>query len=73
MNRYCIDCKWFADGHFSKTYISPRCKQRGDDDAMWMRSHLCGMDGTLYEPNATDPASHAPASRGESGSEVLDV
>lgn len=51
MNRYCITCKWFEDGRFSKTYITPRCKQRGDDDAMWMRSHLCGLDGTLYEPN----------------------
>lgn len=48
--KYCIDCKHFADAHYSKTCISPRCKQRGDDDCAYMRQVVCGIEGELYEP-----------------------
>jgi hypothetical protein len=50
MNLYCINCKWFKDGAFSRVYITPRCTVLADDDhAMWMRANLCGLDGKLFE------------------------
>lgn len=49
MDKCCISCRHFRDAQYSKVYITPRCAQRGDDDAMWMRANLCGLSGTLYE------------------------
>lgn len=64
----CITCKHFRDAEYSKTYITPRCTQRGDDAAMWMRANLCGLDGKLYEakpdPRNRDVLSH-PLTVGE--------
>lgn len=48
--RCCIHCKHFRDAHYSKTYISPQCVQRGTDSAAYMRAHVCGLDGKLFEP-----------------------
>jgi hypothetical protein len=53
--KLCINCQHFRDGHYSKTYITPRCQVRGDDDAAYMREHVCGLDGKLYEPVADLP------------------
>jgi hypothetical protein len=53
---YCKDCKWFTDGHYSKTYISPTCKVRGTDSAAYMRAFVCGVENpTLYEPKSDQP------------------
>ena len=49
MERCCITCKHFRDAQYSKAYITPRCTQRGDDAAMWMRQNICGLEGSLYE------------------------
>ena len=47
----CKDCKHFTDGHYSKTYISPTCTQRGTDSAAYMREHVCGIDqARLFQP-----------------------
>ena len=46
----CKDCKHFTDAHYSNTYISPTCTQRGTDSAVYMRQHVCGVENpTLYE------------------------
>ena len=50
----CVTCKHFRDAHYSKVYITPRCTIRGDDDAMWMRSHLCGLDGEFHQPKHSE-------------------
>lgn len=51
MERCCITCRWFRDAHYSKTYISPMCTQRGTDSAVYMRLNVCGVDeARLYEP-----------------------
>lgn len=50
MEKACISCKHFRDGHMSRTYITPRCKVRHDDAAMWMRANLCGLEGRLWQP-----------------------
>ena len=60
----CIDCKHFRDAHYSKTYISPQCTQRGTDSAAYMRAFVCGVDeALLYEPkpltNLTESENHA--------------
>lgn len=47
---YCIECKHFKDARLHHVYITPRCTVRADDDCAYMRAHVCGMDGTLYEP-----------------------
>jgi len=49
MNLYCINCKWFKDGAFSRVYISPQCNQRGQDSAAFMREFVCGLEGKLWE------------------------
>lgn len=54
MNLYCINCKWFKDGAFSKVYITPRCTVRADEDAAYMRKYVCGLDGEFYEPKVND-------------------
>ena len=51
--KLCIHCQHFRDGHFHKVYVSPRCTVRGDDWAAYMRAHVCGLDGNLYEPKPT--------------------
>lgn len=51
----CKDCKHFLDAHYSKTYISPQCIQRGTDSAVFMRQYVCGLDGALYQPKQTAP------------------
>lgn len=50
----CKDCRHFRDAHYSKTYITPRCTQRGDDDAMYMRAYVCTLEALLYEPKEPD-------------------
>ena len=52
--KLCIHCQHFRDGHFHKVYVSPRCTVRGDDWAAYMRAHVCGLDGELYQP-VTEP------------------
>ena len=54
--KLCIHCQHFRDGHFHKVYVSPRCTVRGDDWAAYMRAHVCGLDGNLYEPKHINPA-----------------
>lgn len=54
MERFCCNCKWFRDAQMHRVYKTPRCSQRGDDDAMYMRQYVCGLDGTLYEAKETE-------------------
>ena len=54
--KLCIHCQHFRDGHYHKTYISPRCSVRGDDDCAYMRAHVCTLGGSLYEPKHINPA-----------------
>lgn len=50
MERFCYECKWFRDANLDRTYITPQCTQRGTDSAAYMRQHIYGLDGSLYEP-----------------------
>lgn len=62
----CIDCKHFTDGHYSKTYISPTCTQRGQDSAAYMRQYVCGIDDAkLWEPKDEIDPQARPASVAE--------
>lgn len=56
MTRCCVACRWFKDAHYSRTYVTPRCTVRGDDDAAYMRQSICGLDGQLFE--ARDVTEH---------------
>ena len=56
MEKACISCRHFRDAHYSKTYISPQCTQRGTDSAAYMRAFVCGVENpTLFEPRAPKP------------------
>ena len=60
--RTCISCRWFRDGQFNHTYITPRCTQRGDDDCAYMRQFVCGLDGELWEqPETREGTEHGSA------------
>lgn len=51
MDRYCINCAHYADAHYSKTYQSPTCTQRGQDSAAYMREFVCGVEeARLFQP-----------------------
>jgi hypothetical protein len=55
MKKACIDCKHFTDANYSRTYISPICIVHGGDDAMFMRSYVCGLEGKLYQQKEPSP------------------
>ena len=44
MERTCVSCRHFTDGHYSRVYITPRCTVLGNDAAMYMRRKVCGID-----------------------------
>ena len=59
---HCITCRWFRDAHYSRTYISPRCTVRGDDDCAYMRQYVCGLDeARLWESRIVENSTHAEA------------
>lgn len=58
MERTCVSCRYFTDGHYSRTYISPICIAHGGDEATFMRDYICGIDeARLYEPCESHQAS----------------
>lgn len=54
--KHCKDCKHFTDAHYSKVYVTPICLAHGGDDAMFMRSYICGVDeARLFQPVTEQP------------------
>jgi len=71
MEKCCVTCRFFKDAAYSKTYITPRCTQRGDDDCAYMRQNICGLSGSLYEARTDDRTNAHRADEHRDGEEHL--